>query len=99
MTHSSVLLLQLPRVNLAIDALLRAYDHVVLNAGTASDLPAALIASQAQAVIIPDPAITEQGRDTMRNQLLASGFVGATILKGAVRSADATASSDRIAAA
>ncbi len=92
-------LLQLPRVNLAIDALLRAYDHVVLDAGTASDLPATLIASQAHAVIIPDPAITAQGRDTMRNQLLASGFVDVTILKSAVQSANVAASSDRIAAA
>jgi uncharacterized protein involved in exopolysaccharide biosynthesis len=92
-------LLQLPRVNLAIDALLRAYDHVVLDAGTASDLPATLIASQAHAVIIPDPGITAQGRDTMRNQLLASGFVDVTILKSAVQSANVAASSDRIAAA
>lgn len=92
-------LLQLPRVNLAIDALLRAYDHVVLDAGTASDLPATLIASQAHAVIIPDPAITTDARDTMRKQLLASGFVDVTILKAAVQSADVAASSDRIAAA
>lgn len=92
-------LLQLPRVNLAIDALLRAYDHVVLNAGTATELPSALIASQAHAVIIPDPAITAQGRDTMRDQLLASGFIGATILKAAVQSTDAAVSGDRTAAA
>lgn len=92
-------LLQLPRVNLAIDALLRAYDHVVLDAGTASDLPSTLIASQAHAVIIPDPAITSEGRETMRKQLLASGFVDVTILKAAMRSADIAAPSDRIAAA
>jgi len=92
-------LLQLPRVNLAIDALLRAYDHVVLDAGTASDLPSTLIASQAHAIIIPDTAITAEGRDTMRKQLLASGFVDVTILKAAVQSADVAAFSDRIAAA
>ena len=35
-------LLQSPRLTLAIDALLRVYDHVLLDAGTASDLPAEL---------------------------------------------------------
>ncbi|MEH2514363.1 succinoglycan biosynthesis transport protein ExoP [Nitrobacteraceae bacterium AZCC 1564] len=92
-------LLQLPRVNLAIDALLRAYDHVVLDAGTASNLPATLIASQAHAIIIPDPNMAAQACETMRGQLLATGFVGVTILKAAVQSADVAASSDRIAAA
>ena len=36
-------LLQSPRLSLAIDALLRVYDHVLLDAGTASDLPAELL--------------------------------------------------------
>ncbi len=36
-------LLQSPRLTLAIDALLRVYDHVLLDAGTASDLPAELL--------------------------------------------------------
>ncbi|MBN8981781.1 MAG: lipopolysaccharide biosynthesis protein [Rhizobiales bacterium] len=82
-------LLQLPRINMAIDALLRAYDHVVLDAGTASDLPSSLIASQAHAVVIPDPKITMQGRATMRDQLLASGFLGVTILMSPVSNASA----------
>ncbi|MEW6769528.1 MAG: exopolysaccharide transport family protein [Pseudomonadota bacterium] len=82
-------LLQLPRLSMAIDALLRAYDHVVLDAGTASDLPSSLIASQAHAVVIPDPKITMQGRATMRDQLLASGFLGVTILMSPVSNASA----------
>jgi succinoglycan biosynthesis transport protein ExoP len=92
-------LLQLPRLNLAIDALLRAYDHVVLDAGTASDLPATLIASQAHAIIIPDPSITAAARDTMRSQLLASGFVDVTVLKSAAQAADIGVRGERIAAA
>jgi len=92
-------LLQLPRVNMAIDALSRAYDYVVLDAGTASDLPAAVIASQAHAVIIPDPAITVAARDTMRSQLLASGFVGVTILTQAPEAMTLGAPGERIAAA
>jgi hypothetical protein len=62
-------------------------------------LPATLIASQAHAIIIPDPNMAAQARETMRSQLLATGFVGVTILKAAVQSADVAASSDRIAAA
>lgn len=92
-------LLQLPRLNLAIDALLRAYDHVVLDAGTASDLPPTLIASQAHAIIIPDPAIKAAARDAMRNQLLASGFVDVTILKSPAQAAEIGAAGDRVAAA
>jgi uncharacterized protein involved in exopolysaccharide biosynthesis len=92
-------LLQLPRLNLAIDALLRAYDHVVLDAGTASDLPSALIASHAHAVVIPDPSITPQARATMRDQLLASGFLGVTILNSSATRANAGAPGERYAAA
>lgn len=91
-------LLQLPRLSLAVDALLRAYDHVVLDAGTASDLPSSLIASQAHAVVIPDPKITPQARATMRDQLLASGFLGVTILTSPADSAN-SAPAARVAAA
>ncbi len=92
-------LLQLPRISLAVDSLLRAYDHVVLDAGTASDLPSHLIASQAQAVVIPDPSITHAGRASMRDQLLASGFIGATILNSPARNAEQSSRDDRVAAA
>ncbi len=92
-------LLQLPRINLAVDALARAYDYVVLDAGTATDLPANVIAAQAHAVIIPDPAITATARDVMRSQLLASGFVGVTILSTPPKAMDLGAPGERVAAA
>lgn len=92
-------LLQLPRINLAIDALSRAYDYVVLDAGTATDLPASVIAAQAHAVIIPDPAITASARDVMKSQLLASGFAGVTILDAPLKAMDLGAPGERIAAA
>ena len=91
--------MQLPRINLAIDALSRAYDYVVLDAGTASDLPANVIAAQAHAVIIPDPAITATAREMMKNQLLESGFVGVTILTTPPKAMDLGAPSERGAAA
>lgn len=92
-------LLQLPRINLAIDALSRAYDYVVLDAGTASDLPASVIAAQAHAVIIPDPTITADARDVMKNRLLASGFTGVSILTMAPTAMDLAIPGERVAAA
>lgn len=92
-------LLQLPRINLAIDALSRAYDYVVLDAGTATDLPANVIAAQAHAVIIPDPAITPMARDVMKGQLMASGFSGVTILDAPLKAMDLGAPGERVAAA
>lgn len=92
-------LLQLPRINLAIDALSRAYDYVVLDAGTASDLPATVIAAQAHAVIIPDPAITAAAREMMKTQLLESGFAGVTILTTSLNAMDIGAPGERVAAA
>jgi uncharacterized protein involved in exopolysaccharide biosynthesis len=92
-------LLQSPRINLAIDALLRAYDHVVLDAGTGADLPSGVIATQAHAVVIPDAAITASGRDIMRDQLLASGFTGVTILTTPGTAAEIGVPEARVAAA
>ena len=92
-------LLQLPRINLAIDALSRAYDYVVLDASTASDLPATVIAAQAYAVIIPDPAITAAAREMMKTQLLESGFAGVTILTTSLNAMDIGAPGERVAAA
>jgi uncharacterized protein involved in exopolysaccharide biosynthesis/Mrp family chromosome partitioning ATPase len=74
--------LQSPRLALAIEALLQTYDHVVLDAGTAADLPAALLSSKAHAVVIPDPAMSADARDLMSVQLRATGFVGVTMLSG-----------------
>src|SRR6266851_1743453 len=66
-------LLQSPRLALAIDALLRVYDHVLLDAGTASDLPAELLTAQARAVVVPDPSMTADARTSMCDQLRAAG--------------------------
>ena len=48
-------LLQSPRLTLAIDALLRVYDHVLLDAGTASDLSAELLTAQAEPLNALEP--------------------------------------------
>ena len=71
----------------------------MLDAGTATDLPASVIAAQAHAVIIPDPEITASAREVMKSQLLASGFVGVTILDTPLRAMDLGAPGERVAAA
>jgi polysaccharide biosynthesis transport protein len=66
--------LQSPRMTLAIDALLRVYDHVLLDAGTASDLPAELLTAEARAVVVPEATMTQDARALMCEQLKSVGF-------------------------
>jgi uncharacterized protein involved in exopolysaccharide biosynthesis len=83
--------LQSPRIALAIDALQRAYDHVILDAGTGSNLPSSLIATHAHAVLVADAAFDEPAaRATMRDNLMTSGFTAVTILKSTVETAGGT---------
>jgi len=82
-------LLQSPRVTLAIDALLRAYDHVLLDAGTASDLPAELLTANARAVVVPDASMETDARTLMCDQLRAVGFGEVTMLSKPVQPSDA----------
>src|SRR4029079_15065785 len=73
--------LQSPRLTLAIDALLRVYDHVLLDAGTASDLPAELLTSQAAPVVVPDASMESDARTLICDQLRAAGFSDVTMLE------------------
>lgn len=73
-------LLQSPRLAIALDALLRVYDHVLLVAGTATDLPAKLLTEQARAIVVPDPSMNADARMRMSGQLKAIGFTTVTML-------------------
>jgi uncharacterized protein involved in exopolysaccharide biosynthesis len=92
-------LLQSPRVTLAIDALLRVYDHVLLDAGSASDLPAELLTSNARAVVVPDATMTADARAQMCEQLIAVGFREVTMLSRPVQPSGAAAEGLRVVAA
>ncbi|WP_018320085.1 exopolysaccharide transport family protein [Bradyrhizobium sp. WSM2793] len=81
--------LQSPRVTLAIDALLRAYDHVLIDAGSASDLPAELLTAHARAVVVPDASMTADARTLMCEQLRAVGFSEVTMLSKPVQASGA----------
>ncbi|MDD1531186.1 lipopolysaccharide biosynthesis protein [Bradyrhizobium sp. WBOS7] len=91
-------LLQSPRVTLAIDALLRAYDHVLIDAGSASDLPAELLTAHARAVVVPDASMASDARTLMCEQLKAVGFNEVTMLTKPVQPSNA-AEAPRVVAA
>ena len=91
--------LQSPRVALAIDALMQVYDHVLLDAGTASDLPAELLTAHARAVVVPDPAMEEEARRQMAAELKAAGFLEVTMLSRACEPSEWDATGPRVVAA
>jgi uncharacterized protein involved in exopolysaccharide biosynthesis/Mrp family chromosome partitioning ATPase len=92
-------LLQSPRLTLAIDALLRVYEHVLLDAGTASDLPAELLTARARAVVVPDASMTDDARTLMCDQLRAVGFSDVTMLSKPSQPPYAVEPGPRVAAA
>jgi polysaccharide biosynthesis transport protein len=91
--------LQSPRLTLAIDALLRVYDHVLLDAGAASDLPAELLTSQACAVVVPDASMAPDARTQMCEQLKAVGFSEVTMLSKPCQPSDESETGPRVVAA
>ena len=91
--------LQSPRLTLAIDALLRVYDHVLLDAGAASDLPAELLTSQARAVVVPEASMASDARALMCDQLRAVGFSEVMMLSKACQASDAVEPGPRVVAA
>jgi polysaccharide biosynthesis transport protein len=92
-------LLQSPRLTIAIDALRRVYDHVLLDAGAASDLPAELLTAQARAVVVPDASMTSDARTVMCDQLKAVGFSEVTMLSKPAQPSDAVEPGPRVVAA
>jgi uncharacterized protein involved in exopolysaccharide biosynthesis len=92
-------LLHSPRLTLAIDALLRVYDHVLLHAGAASDLPAELLTTQARAVMVPDALMSTDARNLMCDQLRTAGFTDLNILSEPSQSPDTVSPGVRVEAA
>jgi MinD-like ATPase involved in chromosome partitioning or flagellar assembly len=92
-------LLQSPRLTLAIDALLRVYDHVLLDAGAASELPAELLTTRARAVVVPDVSMAADARALMCDQLKAVGFSEVAMLSKPAQPEDAIEPAPRVVAA
>jgi Mrp family chromosome partitioning ATPase len=92
--------LQSPRLSMTLDALMRTYDHVLLDAGTADDLPASLLTADARAVVAPDPSMSAEARTVMSEQLKAVGFTDVTMLGGSLGAAAGTVTAEpRVVAA
>jgi Mrp family chromosome partitioning ATPase len=91
--------LQSPRLALAIDALLRVYDHVLLDAGSASDLPAEILTSRARAIVVPEEAMAPEARALMCEQLAAVGFSDVVMLSKPCQASDAVEPGPRVVAA
>jgi MinD-like ATPase involved in chromosome partitioning or flagellar assembly len=91
--------LQSPRLRLAIDALLQVYDHVLLDAGAGTDLPAELLTAHARAVVVPDPPTDSDARSITCDQFRAVGFSEVTMLSEPCQPTDAVEAGPRVAAA
>jgi succinoglycan biosynthesis transport protein ExoP len=92
-------LLQSPRLTLAIDALRRVYDHVVLDAGTASDLPAELLSTDARAVVVTEPSLEQGARTQIGEKLKAVGFADVAMLDRPAQAVDTIEPGPRVVAA
>ena len=92
-------LLQSPRLTLAIDAMLRVYEHVLLDAGTASDLPAELLTGSARAVVVPDASMAQDARKVMSDQLRVVGFAEVDMLSEPARPSNAREPAPQVVAA
>ena len=92
-------LLKSPRLLLAIDALMRVYDRVVLESGTAADLPAELLTALGRAVVVPDAAMDTEARQQMSADLKAVGFSDVTMLSKACEPSEEITGDPRVVAA
>jgi polysaccharide biosynthesis transport protein len=92
-------LLKSPRLTLAIDALLRVYDHVLLDAGAASDLPAELLTSGARAVVVPEASMDADARALMCEQLKSAGFSDVAMVSDPALGSNAREPEPRVVAA
>jgi uncharacterized protein involved in exopolysaccharide biosynthesis/Mrp family chromosome partitioning ATPase len=71
------------RLAMTIDALMRVYDYVVLDAGSLDDVPEQLVSTNAQAVLVTVAGLDHETRAVVRNELLGAGFRGVTMLDAA----------------
>jgi tyrosine-protein kinase Etk/Wzc len=71
---------------------------VLLDAGTAADVPAELLTAQARAVVVPDTSMAADARAQMCEQLKAVGFGDVTMLSKPAQPSDAAEPGPRVAA-
>jgi hypothetical protein len=62
---------------------------VLIDAGSAEDLPAELLTTNARAIVVPDASMEADARTLMCEQLRAVGFSEVTMLSRPVQPSDA----------
>jgi exopolysaccharide transport family protein len=77
------------RLNIAIDALSRTYDHVVIDAGAAPHVPAERIARLAPCGVLVASGLAEANANAMRDHLANAGFSDIAVFTGAPPTLDA----------
>jgi succinoglycan biosynthesis transport protein ExoP len=76
------------RLNIAMDALSRSYDHVVIDAGAAPYVPADRIARLASCGVLVAGNVTAEAANTMRDQLANAGFSDIALFAGTAPALD-----------
>jgi len=77
------------RLNIAMDALSRTYDHVVVDAGAAPYVPADRIAHLASCGVLVAGEVAGEAVNTMRDQLANAGFSDIAVFNGTAPALDA----------
>ena len=77
------------RLNIAIDALSRTYDHVVIDAGAAPHVPAERIARLAPCGVLVASGLAEANANAMRDHLANAGFSDIAVFTGTLPTLDA----------
>jgi Mrp family chromosome partitioning ATPase len=76
------------RLAVAIDALARTYDHVIIDAGAAPGVPADRIARLAPCAVLVAGGVATASTDAVRAHLAASGFEDIAVFDGTVPALD-----------
>jgi exopolysaccharide transport family protein len=76
------------RLGIAIDALSRTYDHVVIDAGAAPQVPAERIARLAPCGVLVANGLTQVNADAMRDHLANAGFSDIAVFAGTAPALD-----------
>jgi len=77
------------RLNIAMDALSRTYDHVVIDAGAASYVPADRIARLASCGVLVAGDAAQEATNAMRDHLANAGFSDIAVFTGTAPALDA----------
>jgi exopolysaccharide transport family protein len=77
------------RLGIAIDALSRTYDHVIVDAGAAPQIPAERIARLAPCGVLVANGLTQINADAMRDHLANAGFSDIAVFAGTAPALDA----------